>query len=52
MKNTIQKITAFLFTTVLLYSTVFAEKDRVYISPNNDGIQDELIVPIKISDKR
>jgi outer membrane protein OmpA-like peptidoglycan-associated protein/flagellar hook assembly protein FlgD len=52
MKNTIKKITAFLFITVLVLSAVFAEKERVYISPNNDGIQDALIVPIKISDKR
>ena len=23
-----------------------------YISPNNDGVQDELVIPLKISDKR
>ena len=27
-------------------------KETVYISPNNDGVQDELTVPIKIKDKR
>ena len=23
-----------------------------YISPNNDGVQDELVIPLHISDKR
>ncbi len=31
---------------------VFAEKETVYISPNNDGRQDVLEIPIKIKDKR
>ncbi len=26
--------------------------DAKYISPNNDGVQDELVIPMKISDKR
>ncbi len=32
--------------------TVFAVAEPKYISPNNDGIQDELAIPMKISDKR
>ena len=35
-----------------LSSSLFAQKKEVYISPNNDGIQDEFVLPIKISDKR
>ncbi|MDR1747509.1 MAG: flagellar motor protein MotB, partial [Spirochaetaceae bacterium] len=39
-----------LFSIIL---TVFAAAPQTtYISPNNDGIQDELNFPIKISDKR
>ncbi len=36
----------------LLTASVFAEKGPVYISPNNDGIQDTLEVPLKIKEKR
>ena len=32
--------------------TVFSVAEPKYISPNNDGIQDELVIPMKISDKR
>ncbi len=31
---------------------LFAEKLPKYISPNNDGVQDELVIPLQISDKR
>ena len=34
----------------LIAASVFAEPK--YISPNNDGVQDELVIPMKISDKR
>ncbi len=34
----------------LTSALVFAEPK--YISPNNDGVQDELVIPMKISDKR
>ena len=37
-----------IFSSVLL----FAEKGPVYISPNNDGVQDVLEVPLKIKEKR
>lgn len=36
----------------LLSFSVFAEKGPVYISPNNDGVQDTLAVPLKIKEKR
>ena len=32
--------------------TVYAAAEPKYISPNNDGVQDELVIPMKISDKR
>lgn len=31
---------------------VSAVADTKYISPNSDGVQDELVIPLKISDKR
>ena len=38
----------FLFNTVM-----FAQQDQIlFISPNNDGIQDELVIPLSISEKR
>ena len=41
------------FTASLLVSGLaFAEKGPVYISPNNDGKQDILEVPIKIKERR
>lgn len=30
----------------------FSQKGRIYISPNNDGVQDQLEVPLSITDKR
>ena len=39
----------------LLFATAgaaFAADNTVYISPNNDGVQDELVIPLKIYDKR
>ena len=41
-------ISGLLFAAV----TVFAAAEPKYISPNSDGIQDELVIPMKISDKR
>lgn len=36
-----------------LSAGVFAQTPKtLYISPNNDGIQDELVIPLKISEKR
>lgn len=36
----------------LITSSIFAEDVIKYISPNNDGVQDELVIPLNISDKR
>lgn len=36
----------------LLSTAIFAEKGPVYISPNNDGVQDTLEVPLKVKEKR
>ena len=54
MKKTTRKIfTAFaLFSALSFSSELFAEPGIVYISPNNDGIQDTLEVPLKIREKR
>ncbi|MBQ8013195.1 MAG: OmpA family protein [Treponema sp.] len=47
------KKVALAFTAAFLISGfAFAEKGTVYISPNNDGKQDILEVPIKIKEKR
>lgn len=37
---------------MLTSSYVFAERGPSYISPNNDGVQDELVVPLKLNEKR
>lgn len=54
MKKTTRKIfTAFALCSALSFSSeLFAEPGIVYISPNNDGIQDTLEVPLKIREKR
>ena len=33
-------------------ASVFAQRQPKYISPNNDGVQDSLDVPLRISDRR
>lgn len=48
MKKTLVLTAAFAFIS----SLVFAEKETVYISPNNDGVQDILEIPLQIKDKR
>ncbi|MGI5173901.1 OmpA family protein [Treponema sp. OMZ 840] len=40
------------FNAVFAAQTSASEKGTVYISPNNDGIQDELIIPLTINEKR
>lgn len=54
MKKLIKKnFTAFAICSALsLSSALFAEPGVVYISPNNDGVQDALEVPLKIREKR
>lgn len=44
------KVIAFSASLVLMVSAVFAKPK--YISPNNDGIQDDLELPLNISEKR
>lgn len=42
-----------LFAAICFISAnLFAESDPIYISPNNDGIQDILEVPLQIKEKR
>ena len=45
-------LTAFTAFLLLCPSLMMAEKRVRYISPNNDGVQDELVIPLKITDKR
>ncbi|MBR5867250.1 MAG: flagellar motor protein MotB, partial [Spirochaetaceae bacterium] len=49
-KNILYVLFIFIFLTV--GSSLFAQKGTVYISPNNDGVQDELKVPLSVNDKR
>ncbi len=49
------KLSKFVLSTcavMALSSAAFAEKGAVYISPNNDGVQDQLEVPLQIKEKR
>ena len=42
----------FISGLLMIMTVVFAVAEPKYISPNSDGIQDELVIPMKISDKR
>ncbi len=46
------KKTLILASAFLISSFAFAEKETVYISPNNDGVQDILEIPLQIKDRR
>ena len=46
----LKKTAVFCAMTLTLASGLFAKPK--YISPNNDGVQDELVIPLKITDKR
>lgn len=50
MKKTILTVSS----AVLLLAAVpaFADRQPKFISPNNDGVQDELVIPLKIDEKR
>lgn len=50
MKSFTKTIT--LVTLLLLCAPTFAQRKPKYISPNNDGVQDTLEIPLRISDKR
>ncbi len=55
MKKMQKKVIQFVVLTGIFLTSIplFAqERKTVYISPNNDGVQDALIIPIKISDTR
>ncbi len=51
-----KKIKTLCALLVLISTSLFAQdnksNDIKYISPNNDGVQDELVIPLNISDKR
>lgn len=50
-----RRVHTFLLMGCLLLGTslpVFGQKETIYISPNSDGIQDQLEVPLSIKDKR
>ncbi|WP_407429103.1 FlgD immunoglobulin-like domain containing protein [Treponema sp.] len=52
MKVKVKKSLLTFTCAALVSSFAFAEKETVYISPNNDGKQDVLEIPVKIKDKR
>ena len=47
-----KKTNLFTAAAFVLAASAFAEKGPVYISPNNDGVQDVLEVPVQIKEKR
>ena len=48
-----KSILSFLFFTFVCSSMFFAQDAKtLFISPNNDGIQDELVIPLSINEKR
>ena len=48
-----KSILSFLFFTFICSSMIFAQDAQtLFISPNNDGIQDELVIPLSINEKR
>ena len=48
-KNTFTKISALALLSIS--ALLYAEPSVKYISPNNDGVQDNLTIPLKISDR-
>ena len=49
-----KRISVLIAAVLFLFSAVsaFAQRQPKYISPNNDGVQDSLDVPLRISDRR
>lgn len=41
-----------LFCSIFALFSLFAFAEPKYISPNNDGVQDELVIPLNINEKR
>lgn len=52
MSNKSFFVKAVAFVLFCIPAFVFAEKKEKYFSPNNDGVQDEFVIPLKISDRR
>jgi flagellar hook assembly protein FlgD len=50
MKKIILSVAA--SVVLLSASPVFAQRNTKFISPNNDGVQDELVIPLRIYEKR
>ena len=50
-KNSFVKFAALYLASAFAAGYVAAEPGVKYISPNNDGIQDNLVIPLKISDR-
>ncbi len=49
----IKKILLLLVVSIATTTSIFANTTKiVYISPNNDGVQDELVIPLKIKEVR
>ena len=46
-----KKYNLFLIAIIALCAGSLSAKPK-YISPNNDGVQDEIVIPVSISDKR
>jgi flagellar hook assembly protein FlgD len=47
-----KKFWGFVLTVLWIQAAQAQSVDAAYISPNNDGVQDALVVPLKITDKR
>lgn len=47
-----KKSIALLAAVLIIIAPSFSERKPKYISPNNDGMQDSLDIPVRISDKR
>ena len=52
MSNKSFFVKAAAFVLFCIPAFVFAEKKEKYFSPNNDGVQDEFVIPLKINDRR
>ena len=50
INNIVRKV--LILSGMFIAVPVFAERAPVYISPNNDGIQDSLEVPLRIKERR
>ena len=51
-KSVIKKIITTAVIATAVTTVIIAAPKPKYISPNSDGVQDELVIPLHISDKR